>query len=274
MTRLAMAALLGQSGHLALAAQSQIPMRVGDCVKATTDLEFFFKDDGEYEHTHNIQTGQHGSLLNIDSDWNEPSDVEFIDPQTREPVVSGAVFFHQFARVPWVQGHVTSDAAAYGAALTNQVCMTAKDGKDGYAPVVRMDKCTDSSTTDSKKQWNQQWSYNADGCGARPIRSTDDPSKCLDAVSHEKVLLTPCSGVDTQKFLFRCSNDVAHTPAYSCYILAMGGRKDLCLWWDKTIAVADLQLRRCNFGDATAHTDANRFLQEPFKLIKDETRAV
>merc|ERR1711871_511582 len=110
-----MAVLLGQSGLLAQASQSQIPMRVGDCVKTTTDLEFFYKDEGEYERTHIIPQDQHGVLLNIDTDWNEPSDVEFLDETTHEPVVSGAVFFHQFTRVPWHQGRVqTKAAAAFG----------------------------------------------------------------------------------------------------------------------------------------------------------------
>lgn len=220
MTRLAMSALLGHLGHLALASQSQIPLRVGDCVKATTELEFFFKDEGEYEKTHRISPGGHGVLLNIDSDWNEPSNVEFVDEQTREPVVSGAVFFHQFARVPWEQGEIRGQA---------DKCLTVKDSHNGYQPVVKMSKC---GTKDIHK-WAQQFSFNHHKCDARPIRSTKDPSKCVDAVHPTKILLTDCSGVDSQKFLFRCDVSSPPAPTDKCYILAMGGRKDMCLWWDE-----------------------------------------
>lgn len=250
MTRLAMAVLLGQSGHLAQAAQSQIPMRVGDCVKATTDLEFFYKDEGEYEQTHLIKQDTHGVLLNIDSDWNEPSDVEFFNQKTREPVVSGAVFFHQFARVPWKQGQIQQKGAA-----SDPKCFTVKDANDGYAPVIQMAACA-APGSDDNKRWKQQFSYNYHECGTRPIRSTDDPSKCVDAVHPDKILLTTCSGVDSQKFLFRCSGDGA---SQECHILAMGGRKDMCLWYDESATgEADLRLRSCNFANA----GTKQFLQK------------
>lgn len=254
MTRLAMATLLGNLGHLALASQSQVPMRVGDCVKATTALEFFFKDEGEYERTHSITPGQHGVLLNIDSAWNEPSNVEFLDKQTREPVVSGAVFFHQFARVPWLQGQVKNS--------NEDKCMTVKDARNGYQPVVKMAPCPAIQT--DREKWTQQFSFNYHECGARPIRSTADPSKCVDAVHPTKVLLTDCSGVDSQKFLFRCETD-ATAEIQGCYIQAMGGRKDMCLWWDETSADAtDLQIRSCN-SDAAATTPANDGATRHFK---------
>lgn len=244
MTRLAMSALLGNLGHVALASQSQIPMRVGDCVKATTALEFFFKDEGEYERTHSITAGQHGVLLNIDSAWNEPSNVEFLDKVTREPTVSGSVFFHQFARVPWLQGQITNNNAG------DQKCLTVNDAKNGYQPVVKMAPCPEDQT--NSKKWTQQFSFNYHECGARPIRSTADPSKCVDAVHPTKVLLTDCSGVDSQKFLFRCHSDAAGTTE-GCYIQAMGGRKDMCLWWDETKADAtDVKLMSCNHDAAPA----------------------
>merc|ERR1712070_585894 len=124
---------------------------------------------------------------------------------------------------------------------------------------------------DLKKRWNQQFTFSDSDCGARPIRWTADPSKCVDAVHPTKVLLTDCSGVDSQKFLFRCEDPPRATAAYptgatattsplhpidreclggmrydssvpkweacdnigepQCYIQAFGGRKDMCLWW-------------------------------------------
>lgn len=260
MPRLVSLAMSASIAPLALAAQSQIPMRVGDCVKATTALEFFFKDEGEYERTHLINPDQHGVLLNIDSDWNEPSNVEFFDPVTREPIVNGAVFFHQFARVPWKQGNLKSTAT-----ITNEKCMTVKDGRDGYQPVVKMSAC---GTTDSQK-WAQQFSFNAAECGARPIRSTENPGKCVDAVHPNKVLLTDCSGVDSQKFLFRCSG------GDKCHILAMGGRKDMCLWWDDIADDTDLQLRPCNFNTAPADGPFTQVevSAKPGGLVRQETRS-
>jgi len=260
MTRLAMAVLLGQSSHLALAVQSQIPMRVGDCVKATTELEFFYKDEGEYERTHRVRTDQHGVLLNIDSDWNEPSNVEFLNPTTREPHVSGAVFFHQFARVPWEQGNLKSSSDAN----TSPVCLTVKDGEDkSFQKVVTMSSCA-GPDGDDILAWKQQFSYTPHECGPRPIRFTDDPSKCVDAVHPNKVLLTDCSGVDSQKFQFRCEGEGV---LQKCYILAMGGRKDMCLWWDHALTVesnghADLQVRSCNYrgNGQTQHFAQERVL--------------
>lgn len=91
MTRLAMSVMFGQLGHTAMAAQSQIPLRVGDCVEATNDLHFFYKEESEYERTHSVSKGQAGTLLNLADE----SIVEFLDPKTREPVVSGGVFPYQ-----------------------------------------------------------------------------------------------------------------------------------------------------------------------------------
>lgn len=272
MTRLAMAVLLGQSG-LAQAAggavQSQVPMRVGDCVKSTTELEFFYKDEGEYERTTKIEVGQHGVLLNIDSNWNEPSTVEFLDKRTREPVVAGSAFFHQFARVPWEQGNVKETNHGENHDISQDLCMTVTDSEEGYQPVIRMTFCQNSDPNDEKEKWNQQFSYSPHECGPRPIRWTNDPSKCVDAVHPNKVLLTDCSGVDSQKFVFRC--DGPSTPKgqadHNCNILAMGGRKDMCLWWNKDLIdanhrEADLQLRSCNFAD----TANKKFAQQNIKL--------
>lgn len=261
MTRLAMAILLGQSGHLALAAQSQIPLRVGDCVQATTQLEFFYKDEGEYERTHLIKPTEKGNsfgvLLNINSNWNEPSTVEFLNHETGDPVVSGAVFLHQFARTPWMKGRISTP--------TSTRCLSVKDLKDGYQPVIKMSQC-ESGSGESNKRWQQQFSFNHAQCGARPIRWTDDPSKCLDAVHPNKILLTDCSGVDSQKFLFKCHDS-------DCNILAMGGRKDMCLWWDETAeGDADLQIRSCN--QATNSKFAQQVSDATMGLKRRETRDV
>jgi len=230
MTRLAMSVMLGQLSSAAMASQSQIPLRVGDCVESTTDLEFFYKDEGEYERTHLIEKGNTGTLLNIEKDT--PSTVEFIAKDTREVIVSGAVFLHQFARVPWEVGMVTD--------VIEAKCMTVVTNKEDYQPVIKMTACA----AEPAAQWNQQFSYNRADCGPRPIRWTKDPSKCIDAVHPQKFLLTDCDGTDKQKFQMRC------TPGNECHILAMGGRKDMCLWWDDA-AEADLKLRRCNLEDGT-----------------------
>jgi hypothetical protein len=223
-------ALLAQLGHLALASQSQVPMRVGDCVTASQPLEFFYKDEGEYERTHRVDKGLYGTLLNVDDAYNAPASVEWLNPTTREPIVNGAVFAHQFYRVPWLQGNLRKQ--------DDSLCMTVKDGKDGYQPTVKMAAC---GTTEREK-WNQQFTFNEPGCGARPIRLTENPGKCVDAVHPTKVLLTDCSGVDSQKFLFRCGQDS------QCHLLAMAGRKDMCVWFG---GEGDLQLRPCNFEGAT-----------------------
>jgi hypothetical protein len=318
MMRLAMLTLLAWPDQWALATQSQLPMRVGDCVVATTPVEFFYKDEGEYEKTHSIPEMTYGTLLNIDSDWNEPSSVEFLDPTTREPIVNGAVFFHQFARVPWKQGNIQ--------AAKHPKCMSVKDSKDGYQPVVKMVPC---GVHDSAK-WLQQFSFNDDGCGARPIRLTDNPGKCVDAVHPNKVLLTDCSGVDSQKFTFRCyphQNDMQFNRRLAekqhekfllhrqradlvlqeedavaakhdkhahhlhenilavdsqisavetqiqehqqaphqgeCYILAMGGRKDMCLWFEQHRGDSDLQLRPCEEG-------MHHFMQVPLGALSSK----
>jgi hypothetical protein len=273
MTRLAMSALFGHLGYTALAAQSQIPLRTGDCVHATQELDFFYKDEGEYERTHRIKQLQAGVLLNLGSGADDQATVEFIDPKTREPVVEGTVFMHQVARTPWEQGVVANPNA--------KTCMTAKDGNDGYQPVVKMTKCADAdqSLDDKKKQWSQQFTWSRAECGPRPIRWTADPSKCVDAVHPNKVLLTDCSGVDSQKFQFRCK------AGGLCYITAMGGRKDMCLWWDKNSDDADLQIRTCNYeAQSSAGLNAgvleekptdgasNQFLPMELNLHKKETR--
>merc|ERR1711918_108271 len=98
-------------------------------------------DEGEYEQTHLIKKDTHGVLLNIDMDWNEPSDVEFFNQKTREPVVSGAVFFHQFARVPWKQGQISQKG-------DHAKCFTVKDANDGYAPVIKMATCAAAGSDD------------------------------------------------------------------------------------------------------------------------------
>jgi len=313
MNRLTVPVLLGHVGYLAIASQSSVPLRVGDCVTATTDLEFFFKDEGEYERTHSIDKDQKGVLLNIDSSWVNPSTVEWLKKDTREPEVTGAVFLNQFARVPWWQGRIGKAACAEPNALhqkshTEQFglnaqcidkCMTAATAKDGYQAVVKMADCekTDADTIlngvavpqedlrrKADNRWKQQFSFNDPGCGARPIRSTEDPSKCVDAVHPNKVLLTDCSGVDSQKFLFRCSETpgddenlvwqkvgpldtekwakvyVGAGPpkpsTSSCQILAMGGRKDMCLWWDESVSnqPSDLVLRPCNYESKKTFT--------------------
>lgn len=253
MSRLAIPALLGHVVHVALASQSQIPTRVGDCVKATTELEFFYKDEGEYERTHHVSPGQHGVLLNVEEGH---SNVEFLDPVTREAVVNGAVFNYQFARVPWKQGKLESGPD------DKKACLTAHDDELGYGPVIRMASCEDPNSSRNKRKWTQQFSFNEGGCGARPIRSTDDPSQCVDAVHPDKILLTACSGADSQKFLFRCDG------AGDCFIQAMGGRKDMCLFWETANhpQAADLQIRPCNFqsgGDAI-----HKFQQAPAALVK------
>merc|ERR1711967_94631 len=97
----------------------------------------------------------------------------------------------------------------------------------------------------------------------------------IDAVHPNKVLLTDCSGVDSQKFQFRCQG------GGNCYILAMGGRKDMCLWLNEDKpGDADLEIRSCNFdarsgklaapvvGDGATH----HFFQNPRDLLKKETR--
>ena len=278
MNRLSVSVLFGHVGYTAIASQSQIPLRVGDCVTATTSLEFFFKDEGEYERTHSVDKDQKGVLLNIDSSWVNPSTVEWLNSNTREPKVTGAVFFHQFARVPWLQGRIgvagqrTSPATMnlqqkthddeFAMDDTVDKCMTAKDAKDGYQPIMKMSACMKTDQSDkalseadlrrnAEKRWKQQFSINDPDCGARPIRSTEDPSKCVDAVHPNKMLLTDCSGVDSQKFLFRCK-----TGAQGCQILAMGGRKDMCLWYDDTTITdeSDLLLRPCNFAPTTKFT--------------------
>jgi len=278
--RLMLSVLLGQAGHVALAAQSQIPVRVGDCVKATTHLEFFYKDEGEYEKTHLIKPDQTGVLLNVDPQWGTTSTVEFLDPVTREPQVQGAVFLHQFARVPWMQGRIAGRDADFTADLTGGDtgrCMTIVDHSDGYQPVVKMQKCA----ADSKGQWTQQFSFNQHDCAARPIRSTQDPSKCLDAVHPRKALLTDCSGVDSQKFLFRCAGDGTkpdHAGAMDnddgCYIQAMGGRRDMCLWWDPSNDDADIELRTCNFNNGAPNGGTRRFKQNKVDLAHRDTREV
>jgi len=239
-------------------------MKVGDCVKADTNLEFFYKDEGEYERTHLISENQFGVLLNIDDEWNKPSSVEFLDPKTREPIVNGAVFFHQFHRVPWLQGNLQS--------TTSSMCMAVKDAKDGYQPVVRMTPCGQGAAPDQERvRWTQQFSFNEPGCGARPIRYTDNPGKCVDAVHPTKILLTDCSGVDSQKFLSRCNSTVLDEgESQKCHILAMGGRKDMCLWFDTTSpSGGDLQLRPCNFGDTQIFKQVQ---VTPSQLLRQETR--
>jgi len=122
------------------------------------------------------------------------------------------------------------------------LCMTVVDSQNGYQPVVKMTECAADGNDNGK--WRQQFSFNRDDCGARPIRYTKDPSKCVDAVHPQKILLTDCSGVDSQKFEMRCSDG-------SCYLLAMGGRKDMCVWWNAgEHNEHDLRLRRCNFHAA------------------------
>lgn len=240
MTRFAVVALLGHLGDLTEASQSQVPARVGDCVEATTHLEFFYKNEGEYERTHKIKKGQKGVLLNVNCAPGEVSHVEWLDHTTRVPVVNGAVQVHQFARVPWVQGEIR------GTSLADK-CLTIDDKKDGYQPVVKMSACADAadnSDANLRLKWKQQFSFNDDACGARPIRWTYDPSKCIDAVHPDKVLLTDCSGVDSQKFLFKCKGA-------NCYVLAMGGRSDMCLFHSDT-PDADVQLRSCSRSELPA----------------------
>lgn len=281
MTIRAMFAMLGHFGHLALASQSQIPLRTGDCVQATTMLEYFYKDEGEYENSFLIPPGKFGSLLNFGAV--DPSDVEWLHHRTRDPIVRGATFSHQFVRVPGDQGQIL------GMQQTDHnqdKCFTVVDHRDGYEPEIMMEPCMRSpqTETDQKKRWEQQFTFSNPGCGARPIRWTQDPSKCVDAVHPTKVLLTDCSGVDSQKFLFRCEDPprdtsppspVTDSPLHpiqadclggqqfdhttnswsacpnpgepQCYILAMG-RKDMCLWWDKAVDTStSLELRPCNF---------------------------
>jgi len=250
--------MLEPLGQLAVATQSQIPMRVGDCVKSNTPLEFFYKDEGEYERTHLISDNQYGVVLNVDEEFGKPSSVEFLDAKTREPIVNGAAYFHQFHRVPWLQGNLQSVASTK--------CMTVKDGRDGYQPVVRMTDC--AAEKSERERWAQQFSFNEPGCGARPIRLTDNPGKCVDAVHPTKVLLTDCSGVDSQKFLFRCIGEGDNSG--QCHILAMGGRKDMCLWFDKENG-GDLQIRPCNFGDAPTHIFKQAKVT-PNQLLRQETR--
>merc|ERR1712146_486796 len=137
----------------------------------------------------------------------------------------------------------------------SETCLTIDDKKDGYQPVVKMSACApeaDNSDANLRRKWKQQFSFNDDACGARPIRWTYDPSKCVDAVHPNKVLLSDCSGVDSQKFQLRCDSEPG--ASQKCYILAMGGRKDMCLWWDHSLASdADLQIRSCNFGVDSDH---------------------
>jgi hypothetical protein len=293
--------------HLALATQSQIPLRTGDCVNATEELEFFYKDEGEYERTHLIPIGTLGVMLN----WGEagPSDVEWLDPVTRQPIVSGAAFGHQFARVPWDQGQIqglkrpTRDTADSSKPIndhTGDLCLEAHDVK-GYHSVLRMSKCITADDMHGKapvkmlSRWKQQFTFSRDQCGARPIRLTSDPSKCVDAVHPTKVLLTDCSGADSQKFLFRCDKSTkcddeaiqckadkfqgmvypypsGKTSEYvgepECYIQAMGGRTDMCLWWDPDAGIdADLQIVSCNaFAQNQKRDDANTRSFQPGPL--------
>jgi len=309
MNRLSVSVLFGHVGYTAIASQSQIPLRVGDCVTATANLEFFFKDEGEYERTHSVRKDQKGVVLNIDSSWVNPSTVEWLNDDSRDSEVTGSVFFHQFARVPWLKGrigHQTSskDSVSYDEKLDQKVhketfqagtdkCMMAKDATNGYQPVVKMSDCVQTDllafapTTsehdvhvNAGKRWKQQFSLNDPGCGARPIRSTEDPSKCVDAVHPNKVLLTDCSGVDSQKFLFRCkktetpksppTNPPSSWVTSECYILAMGGRKDMCLWWDDAITGdSDLVLRSCNFAPKKFTIEDSKLTDQGIQVFKD-----
>jgi len=254
-------------------------------------LEYFYKDEGEYENSFLIPPGQFGSLLNFGAV--DSSDVEWLHNKTRDPIVRGATFSHQFIRVPGDQGQIL------GMSQTDHnqdKCFTVVDHNDGYEPEVMMEQCMRNplTDTDKKKRWEQQFTFSNPGCGERPIRWTQDPSKCVDAVHPDKVLLTDCSGVDSQKFLFRCEdpprersgsyppNTNTASPLHpiraecmggmqfqsgpqprwlecdqpgepQCYITAMG-RNDMCLWWDKaqTLAMStSLELRPCN-DDATS----------------------
>jgi hypothetical protein len=232
--------LLGPFGHLALASQSQIPLRTGDCVEATQWLEYFHKDDGEYETTDKVFPRQTGVLLNL-GDGHDPSDVEWLHPDSRDPSVTGVAFSHQFSRVPWVQG------AVKGLQGANARCLTAHPSNLGYAPMIKMSAC-DHDNPD--KFWQQQFTFGYDTCGARPIRYTKDPSKCVDAVHYQHVILSDCNGADTQKFLWKCDRSGGQQP--DCYI-QRAGRKDMCLWWDHSLPEADLQIRSCNFGEDSDH---------------------
>jgi len=229
MPRLVMSAVLSQLGHMAVASQSQIPMRVGDCVVATTDMEFFYKDDGEYEKTHLILRGQKGTLLSIDG--SSPANIEWLK-KSHDPVVTGLVFLHQFARVPWTRGQIQDREA------TDNKCLTVTGGKDGFQPVVKMAACKNAPNDDKSMQ---QFTFNKADCGPRPIRWTKDSSKCVDAVHPTKTLLTDCSGVDSQKFLFKCNK------AGDCRLLGMGGRKDMCVMWNaEAPRSSDLTLNPCS----------------------------
>jgi hypothetical protein len=243
-------------------------------------LEFFYKDEGEYERTHRVHQDQVGTLLNLGNGADVASTVEFILPKTREPQVEGAVFINQFARKPWNQGVVASGTPPANPGDSLGKCMTVDDSKDGYPPVVRMTNCA-AETDKEMDKWTQQFTFRSAACDAGPIRSTADPSKCVDAVHLSKVLLTECSGVDSQKFQFRCQSDA--TPDDGCYILAMGGRKDMCLWFDEEADdKADLQLRSCNSdaknsagkGDPKlADGSTTKFYQHQVDLNKKETRS-
>jgi len=226
MPRLVISAVLSQLGHLALASQSQIPMRVGDCVVATQEMEFFFKDDGEYEKTHLVQPGQKGTLLSIDGA--APATVEWLK-KSHDEAVTGSVFMHQFARVPWTKGRIQDKE--------DNKCLTVTGGKDGFQPVVKMAPCKNGPSDDKSMQ---HFTFTKHDCGPRPIRWTKDSSKCIDAVHPTKTLLTDCSGVDSQKFLFKCNS------ANDCRILATGGRKDMCVRWDAAGKSSDLSLNSCS----------------------------
>lgn len=225
MTRLVMSAVLAQLGHLAVASQSQIPLRVGDCVVASTEMEFFYKDDGEYEKTHSVQQGQKGTLLSVDAS-SPVSNVEWLQ-KNHDAAVTGSVYLHQFARVPWTRGQIKDKEG------DSNKCLTVTGGKDGFQPVIKMTACKTGSDV-------QQFTFNKADCGPRPIRWTKDSSKCIDAVHPMKTLLTDCSGVDSQKFLFKCNSD------NDCRLLAMGGRKDMCVKWDAEHSSSDLTLHPCS----------------------------
>merc|ERR1712146_834359 len=120
---------------------------------------------------------------------------------------------------------------------------TVHDDSIGYGPVMKMSAC------DPNTKWQQLFTFGEHACGARPIRYTKDPSRCVDALHYDHVVLSNCSGADTQKFLWKC--DDSQQQPQQCYI-QRAGRKDMCLWWDDAIGDADLELRNCNIGAKNA----------------------
>merc|ERR1712137_1102694 len=79
----------------------------------------------------------------------------------------------------------------------------------------------------------QTFTYADAQCDGRPIRWTHDPSKCLDAIHPTKVLLTDCSGVDSQRFLWKCQR----ADPLQCKLLTLGGRKDACITGETALRV-------------------------------------